>query len=326
MQKILLFILTLTFTCNAIANDVIGTGTPWVPQAPNTQWSVTNANELSYDGADPVGDPAVIATTFDGLTATDTWSYYAGLTLTFDAIVSNNASYTVSVVLGAKDVWSSKKGIFIQISKDKVQVVPNNFVVASAVKLSTDDAAYQAKVVGDAYNAIKIEVTVDGAIFVTVNGYTCPGAYAAGNGWATPMNTSSPANRPALFCTSFAGFKLKNLTAVKAACTPGTGATGTPTVSVAGGTKTFFTVAAGLNDAQQNNALVYPNPTKGNFIVSSEIIGSKYQITNYLGQEIKSGIILNSKQTIDLTNQQSGIYLLTIDGKSRKEVTSIIKQ
>jgi hypothetical protein len=45
-----------------------------------------------------------------------------------------------------------------------------------------------------------------------------------------------------------------------------------------------------------------------------------------LGQELKSGNILNTKQTIDLTNEQSGIYLLIIDGKSRKEVTSIIKQ
>lgn len=326
MQKILLIIFSLCLVCSAMANDVIGSGTSWVPQSPNTQWSVTNANELSYNGTEPVGAPAVIGTTFDGLTATATWSYYAGLTLTFDAIVSNNANDTLSVVLGAKDVWASKKGIFIQICKNIVQVVPNNFVVASAVKLSSDDAAYQSKVVGDAYNTIKIEVTVDGAIFVSVNGYTCPGAYGAGNAWATPMNTSSPANRPALFCTSFAGFKLKNLTALKAACTPGTGTTGTPTVSVAGGTKTFFTVAAGLNHTQQNNAHVYPNPNKGNFIVFSEALGQKYHITNMLGQEVSSGWILNSKQSFDLTNQQSGMYLLIIDGKSRKEVTSVIKQ
>lgn len=326
MQKTLLFIFTLAFTYNAIANDVIGTGTPWVPQAPYTQWSVTNANELSYDGAEPVGAPAVIATTFDGLTATDTWSYYAGLTLTFDAIISDNANDTVTVVLGAKDVWSSKKGIFIQISKNLVQVVPNNYVVASAVKLSTDDAAYQAKVVGDAYNSIKIEVTVEGGIIVTVNGYTCPAGFGAGNAWATPMNTSAPANRPALFCTSFAGFKLKNLTAIKAPCTPGTGATGTPTVSVAGGTKTFFTVSSGINETQQNNSTVYPNPNNGSFIISSEALGQKYQITNAIGQEVKSGWILNNKQSINLTNQQSGMYLLIIDGKSSKEVTSILKQ
>ncbi|MFZ4582488.1 MAG: hypothetical protein ACOYM7_07545, partial [Paludibacter sp.] len=117
MQKILLFIFTLFVVGNITANDVVGAGTPWVPQAPNTQWSVTNANELSYDGAEPNGDPAVIATTFDGLTATDTWSYYAGLTLTFDVVLSNNSNHTLSVVLGAKDVWSSKKGIFIQICK-----------------------------------------------------------------------------------------------------------------------------------------------------------------------------------------------------------------
>ena len=326
MQKILLFIFTIVFAGNVKANDVIGAGTPWVPQTPNTQWSVTSSNELSYDGSEPVGAPAVIGTTFDGLTATDTWSYYAGLTLTFDAIVSKNANDTMSVVLGAKDVWSSKKGIFIQISKNTVQVVPNNFIVASAVKLSSDDAAYQSKVVGDAYNTIKIEVTVDGAIFVTVNGYTCPVAYGAGNGWATPMNTSSPANRPALFSTSFAGFKLKNLTAVKAPCTPGTGATGTPTVSVSGGTKTFFTVASDLKNTQKNNVLVYPNPTHGNFTVMSEELGQKYQIINILGQIVKTETILNNKQLIDFNNQKSGMYVLIIDGKIGKEVTSFIKQ
>jgi hypothetical protein len=325
MRKILPFIFILIFSGNVVANDVIGAGTPWVPQSPNTQWSVTSANELSYDGSEPVGNPAVIATTFDGLTATDTWSYYAGLTLTFDAVLSNNTNDTLSVVLGAKDVWASKRGILIQITKNSAQVVPNLWVAAPVV-LSTDATAYQAKVIGNAYNTIKIEVTVDGAIFVTLNGYTCPGAYGAGNAWATPMNTATPANRPALFCTSFAGFKLKNLTAVKAACTPGTGGTGIPTVSVAGGTKTFFTVASGLKNTQKNNALVYPNPTKGSFTVSNQAVGSKYTITNMLGQELKSGNILNTKQTIDLTNEQSGIYLLIIDGKSRKEVTSIIKQ
>jgi len=325
MQKSLLFIFTLALTFTAKANDVIGTGTPWVPQAPNTQWSVTSANELSYDGAEPVGAPAAIGTTFDGLTATATWSYYAGLTLTFDALVSNNTNDTLSVVLGAKDVWASKKGIFIQISKNLVQVIPNNFVVASAMKLSTDDAAYQAKVVGGAYNAIKIEVTVDGAIYVTVNGYTCPGAFAAGNGWASPMNTSSPANRPALFCTSFAGFKLKNLTAVKAACTPGTGATGTPTVSVSGGTKTFFTVAAGIHETQQNNVIVYPSPSKGDFTIASDAVGRKFQVTNMMGQTVQSGIIRSNIQKLDLTNESAGNYFISIDGTIGKSVKAIVK-
>lgn len=308
-----------------MANDLIGVGTTWVPQTPNTSWSVTSSNELSYDGTEPVGDPAVIGTTFDGLTATSTWSYYAGLTLTFDAKLSSNANHTFTVVLGAKDVWASKKGIFIQFNKNSVQVVPNNYVVASTVKLSTDDAAYQAKVLGDAYNTIKIEVTEDGGVFVTVNGYTCPGAFAAGNGFASPMNTSAPANRPALFCCTYAGFKLKNLIAVKAACNPGTGTTGSPTVFVAGGTKTFFTVASGINETKIGAISVYPNPVKNNLIIANEQVGQQFCVKNLLGQEIKTGIITGNQHLLDLSDLKTGNYMLVIQSDKGVKSTSIIK-
>ena len=323
MQKILLFILTLTFSINAIANDVIGAGTPWVPEATPVTWTVSANNELCFDGTGATAAaPAVIATTFDGLTTNGTetpnWNCYAGLTLTFDAYISSVATDWTSVLFRAKVNYAGGKGVMVQVSKSTVQVSTN---FGAAIVLS--DANYSGQVNQDAYNSFKIEVATDGTITVTINNYICPTTYSGTLGLFV-MTATAPPGSPALFCTSFSGFKLKNLIAVKSAGT--VIALGGSTATVAGGTKTFFTVAAGLNDMQQNNALVYPNPTKGNFTVSNQAVGSKYKITNMLGQELKSGNILNTKQTIDLSNEQSGIYLLTIDGKSRKEVTSIIKQ
>lgn len=322
MNKIILTFFSLLIMFGAMATDVIGTGTAWIPQATPAGWSVSTTNELTYTGLEPVGAPAVIATTFDGLTAGANWSYYAGLTLTFDAYISGNDADTTYVVLGAKDVWASKKGVRIEVGKNVVQVMPNGWIY-TPVKLSTDDGAYQAAVVVDTYNSFVVKAAVDGTISVSINGYLCPATYAAGNVYASPMNTSTPANRPALFAASFTGFKLKNLIAVKEACTAGTSAS--TTISVPAGTKSYFTVAAGINHVIQSTISIYPNPSNGDFSISGEAIGQKYQITNVLGQQIKTGIISTDKQRLDLNSEKAGTYFVVIQGENGKKVKQIIK-
>ena len=322
MNKIILTFFSLLIMFGAMATDVIGTGTAWIPQATPAGWSVSTANELIYSGIEPVGAPAVIATTFDGLTAGANWSYYAGLTLTFDAYISGNDADTTYVILGAKDVWASKKGVRIEVGKNGVQVMPNGWIY-TPVKLSTDDGAYQAAVVVDAYNSFIIKAATDGTVSVSINGYLCPATYAAGNVYTTPMNTSTPANRPALFGASFTGFKLKNLVAVKEASTASTSAS--TTFAVPAGTKSYFTHASGINDIKQSTISIYPSPSTGDFSIYGEEIGQKYQITNVLGQQIKTGIISANKQPVDLTSEKAGTYMVVIQGDNGNKVKQIIK-
>lgn len=329
MKKYLLLAIVAVVTINLIANDVIGVGTAWVPEG-TAAWSVSAANELQYDGANrPIASPAVIATNFQGLTSGANWSYYAGLTLTFDAYMTGNATDTMSIVLGAKDVWTSKKGFIVQISKNNVKIVPNGFVFSAATTLSTDETAYQAAVKPNAYNAIKIQTDADANIYVTVNGYECPGVFMGSNQGTTPMNTYSPANRPALFGTSYAGFKLKNLVASRLACTPITGAAVNgvfPTISLDAATKSYFTVASGINQPKQSEISVYPNPVTSKLIIANEQSGQQFSIKNLLGQQVKTGIITSDQHVLDFSDLKTGNYMLVIQTDKGVKSTSVIKK
>lgn len=63
-------------------------------------------------------------------------------------------------------------------------------------------------------------------------------------------------------------------------------------------------------NAQQNSTSIYPNPSKGNLSITSDLIFSKYKITNMLGQVVAVGIIYNN--TINEENLGAGIYNLNL--------------
>ena len=58
---------------------------------------------------------------------------------------------------------------------------------------------------------------------------------------------------------------------------------------------------------------IYPNPTIGVAHLSTE---SNYQVMNSLGQEVVSG----KGNSIDLSNQSKGIYILQVDGNHSKSL------
>lgn len=68
-----------------------------------------------------------------------------------------------------------------------------------------------------------------------------------------------------------------------------------------------------------STAKVFPNPSNGIFTVkhfSGKI--SPYQIIDFTGKVIQQGILTDSEETIDLSKNVKGVYLLNIDGQATK--------
>lgn len=78
-----------------------------------------------------------------------------------------------------------------------------------------------------------------------------------------------------------------------------------------------------------NSLKIYPNPTQNNLTVS--LIGSSnvsYNIVNLLGQNIKRGVFNNGTNTLNMANEASGVYFITLTDNvtNRSIVRKIIKQ
>ena len=59
---------------------------------------------------------------------------------------------------------------------------------------------------------------------------------------------------------------------------------------------------------------IFPNPTSGelNITITSEFIGSSYQVSYLLGKEVLNGKINNTNTTIDVSALSKGYYLFQI--------------
>jgi len=85
---------------------------------------------------------------------------------------------------------------------------------------------------------------------------------------------------------------------------------------------TYGTTALGAEFNPILDWTVYPNPTQNEIdIVSSPAtIGASYILLNATGQEIKTGIILSTKDRIDFSNVPGGFYLLHLNGTFQRIV------
>ncbi|MBI3500578.1 MAG: T9SS type A sorting domain-containing protein [Bacteroidetes bacterium] len=98
-------------------------------------------------------------------------------------------------------------------------------------------------------------------------------------------------------------------------------------VQVIGG---VCTNTAGVNEiAEQENILLYPNPTNGVFTVSglrSTIFG--LNIYNIMGEKVTRSVIPNAVRnlTIDISNQANGIYFLQVNTIEKIYTAKIIIQ
>jgi hypothetical protein len=100
-----------------------------------------------------------------------------------------------------------------------------------------------------------------------------------------------------------------------------------------GGCKDTSTVATltianiGINETNQNQFKVYPNPASSqiNVQINQSLIGSTFAITDQIGKTVLSGKLNAEKSTIELEDLSGGIYLFSI-GNNAKQTFKVIKK
>lgn len=77
----------------------------------------------------------------------------------------------------------------------------------------------------------------------------------------------------------------------------------------------------GVNDQLNNpKIVVFPNPIKDVFQlkIDSQFIGDQFEILDYTGKAILSGIMQSENNSVNLQQLRAGLYLLKIEGKSHQ--------
>jgi hypothetical protein len=73
----------------------------------------------------------------------------------------------------------------------------------------------------------------------------------------------------------------------------------------------------GIDEKEKTIFSIFPNPTQGNIILKMDDLKSNfYSITSNSGIKVQDGFI--SGKTVNVNNLESGIYFLTIDGKTQR--------
>lgn len=77
-----------------------------------------------------------------------------------------------------------------------------------------------------------------------------------------------------------------------------------------------------------NNFIVYPNPTSSKIFITTKEYVSSYEIYNTLGQKVKEGNFnaVLEQEELDLTELQSGMYILNFRGEKVNKTVRIVKQ
>ncbi len=278
-----------------------------------TDWSIDANNELSFTGNIPFNNPAIVETTFGGLTEpTPTTNDFTGLKLTFNAFISSGFENT-SVVLSSNGLWGTgNKGTLIAFNKNEATGSVN---FGAATTLSTNALAYQAIVLPGAYNSFIIDVAADSKITITVNGYVLPTVFQG-----STLTASLPNPRYALFATDFKPFKLKNVVAVKGGVTKSYFANVLPVTLIsfnatkkANGSQLNWETASETNNA---HFIVYKSVDGSNFAeitkVTAKNQASKYQ---YIDAAPVSGDNYYKLVQVDLngTTTDLGVKVVNFD-------------
>jgi hypothetical protein len=93
------------------------------------------------------------------------------------------------------------------------------------------------------------------------------------------------------------------------------------------GKSTFNVYEATLSNKSieaNNNTIVYPNPSNGTFNIQSDLNVLNFELFDIKGQKLKSGSQIN--EMIDISQFESGVYILSLQTESGKYYSRIIKQ
>ena len=102
--------------------------------------------------------------------------------------------------------------------------------------------------------------------------------------------------------------------------------TGEFTVSGAPLSHNLTLIAVSTETISWNNVKLFPNPFSEHITISNPEMVKRVIITNLIGQVVQD-IVFNGEETIETTNLQGGVYLLTIEGiNGEKSVRKMIKK
>ena len=76
----------------------------------------------------------------------------------------------------------------------------------------------------------------------------------------------------------------------------------------------------GINSIFENDLNIFPNPSNGVFNIKTSLNNSTYKIYNLIGQQVKSGLIKNGANLIDLRNSIDGVYFMTIQTENGEKI------
>ncbi|WP_298141284.1 T9SS type A sorting domain-containing protein [Flavobacterium sp.] len=82
-----------------------------------------------------------------------------------------------------------------------------------------------------------------------------------------------------------------------------------------------------LDNALENELIVFPNPTHDNITIKSKNkVVTEYIIFNIQGTMLKNGKVENNEETINISDFESGIYIIKLIGQNTEEYKKIVKK
>jgi len=100
----------------------------------------------------------------------------------------------------------------------------------------------------------------------------------------------------------------------------------TGNVNVFTGENCSVAVPMGLEENGKASVKIYPNPAVSLLNISGVSGARSITIYNFLGQKVKTAAINEASSSIDVSDLNSGTYLLTVKGESATTTHKIIKQ
>lgn len=86
--------------------------------------------------------------------------------------------------------------------------------------------------------------------------------------------------------------------------------------------------SVGTDEVSDSRTMIYPNPNSGSFtlLIRDATTSVQVVITNITGQVVYSSLVERNKLQIDLSDQPSGIYFISISGGTFNEMVKVVKE
>ena len=81
-----------------------------------------------------------------------------------------------------------------------------------------------------------------------------------------------------------------------------------------------------LDEVILDGIILYPNPNEGRFTLSKRMEGAQIKIFSIEGKLMFSNLMTEENEWIDISNVESGVYMLKISYKEYEKTLSFIKR